>query len=923
MSHSQPFCIGLNCALGPDTLFTFLERLSNLADCYVHAYPNAGLPNAMKGYDETPISYAEKVEEYAKNNLINMIGGCCGSNPDYIKAISEIMKNYKPRQFEHIKKHNGRLMLSGLDEFIFRENLNFVNIGERCNIAGSLAFKKLMKEKKYEEALEIAKNQVENGAQLLDFNFDDSMIDGKATMMKFIRMCATEPNIAKVPFVIDSSKFFIIEEGLKNFQGKCIVNSISLKEGEEEFIKLAKKIKLYGSAVIIMCFDEEGQAVTTKKRMEIVERAYNILVNKVGLNPWDIIFDLNILTIATGLPEHNPYAIDFIRTAKSIKDKYPSVHISGGLSNLSFSFKGLNVLREAMHSIFLYHAIKSGMDMGIVNAGMLPVYDDIEPEMKDLIEDVILDRSEDGKHVERLLEFAEKLKSSTSKSIKKEKIIEEWRTQPAPERMKHALVKGINEFIEKDAEECLGLFPSPLNIIEGPLMDGMNVVGDLFGAGKMFLPQVIKSASVMKKAVNFLSPYIEAEKRSKNASKAGQGSSDENEIKYNGTILIATVKGDVHDIGKNIVGLVLSCNNYKVVDMGVMVTIDRIVEAIEKEKPDVVAFSGLITPSLDEMVYNSKYLQRHGYRLPILIGGATTSKIHTAIKIAPCYTGPVIHVLDASKSVVVVSNLLDPNVKDDYIQEIADEYEDLRNEFYENRVEKKFVSLEKARKMKFQIDWKNYIPFKPNNLGIHSIEANLKDLVKYIDWTYFFAVWSIRGTYPNRNYPKIFNDEKVGEEAKKLFNDALAMIEEIINNNSLKAKGVWAIFPCNSNDEDDIILYDPKNENDKIQIGVFHTLRQQQVTEAETPFVAMSDFIAPVNAGYIDYIAAFAVTAGIGLDELIEKYTKESDHYKVVMVKAVGDRLAEAFTEYLHEKLRKEFWGYAKDENLTPEDLLK
>jgi 5-methyltetrahydrofolate--homocysteine methyltransferase len=611
----------------------------------------------MKGYDETPESYAAKVEDYAKNNIINMIGGCCGSTPDYIYMLSKVMKNYTPRQFE--KNRNKKMMLSGLEEFVFRDNINFVNIGERCNIAGSLAFKKLLKENKYEEALEIAKSQVENGAQLLDFNFDDSMIDGKEAMKKFIRMCATEPSIAKVPFVIDSSKFFIIEEGLKNFQGKCIVNSISLKEGEEEFLNLAKRIKLYGSAVIIMCFDEEGQAVTSDKRMKIIDRAYNLLVNVVGIPPCDVIFDLNILTIATGLPEHNPYALDFIMTSKLVKEKYPDVHISGGLSNLSFSFKGLNVLREAMHSVFLYHAIKMGMDMGIVNAGMLPVYDDIDKEMRMLIEEVIMNKSEDGKHVERLLEYAEKTKGSKTTGNVKEKVVEEWRNFKPQDRLKHALIKGINQFIEGDCDTCLGLFPSPLNIIEGPLMDGMNIVGDLFGAGKMFLPQVIKSASVMKKAVNFLSPYIEEEKKAQNKDyDSSKG------IKHNGKVLIATVKGDVHDIGKNIVGLVLSCNNYLVIDMGVMVTIDRIKEAIDTEQPDIVAFSGLITPSLDEMVYNAKYLQRQGYRLPILIGGATTSKIHTAVKIAPCYTGPVIHVLDASKSVVVVSNLLDENIRD-------------------------------------------------------------------------------------------------------------------------------------------------------------------------------------------------------------------------------------------------------------------
>jgi 5-methyltetrahydrofolate--homocysteine methyltransferase len=928
--HSDPLCVGLNCALGPDTLFPFHERLSDIADTYVHAYPNAGLPNAMKGYDETPESYCSKLEEYAKNGLVNMIGSCCGSTPEYTKLIHDSIINsklYKPRKINPSNDFTKRMMLSGLEEFIFRENLLFVNIGERCNIAGSLQFKKLIKDGKYEEALQVAKQQVENGAQLLDFNFDDAMIDGKEAMKKFVRMCSTEPAIAKVPFVIDSSKFSVIEEGLKSTQGKCIVNSISLKEGEEEFKRLANKIKSYGAAVIIMCFDEEGQAVTVDHRIRIIDRVVNLLTNPehdVNFNASDIIIDLNILTVATGMEQHNSYAADFIKSCKIIKEKYPFLHISGGLSNLSFSFKGLNELREAMHSVFLFHAIKNGMDMGIINAGMLPVYDDIELKMRKLIEEVILNESSDGKHVERLIEFAENFKNSkTTKTsgvvtIKKE---DEWRITnvKASERLVYSLVKGISNYVEKDAADALEEFTSALSIIEGPLMKAMNVVGDLFGAGKMFLPQVIKSASVMKKAVNFLSPYIDAEKRKQNIDDP-TNSGGESEIKYNGTILIATVKGDVHDIGKNIVGLVLSCNNYRVIDLGVMVTIDKIVEGIKKYKPDIVAFSGLITPSLDEMVYNAKHLQRIACRLPILIGGATTSKIHTAIKIAPCYSGSVIHVLDASKSVVVVNNLLDPNLKDDFLQEISEEYECIRKDFYENKGDKNFVTLEKARKLKFQIDWKSYIPKKPKHIGVFPIEVQIEQLIPYIDWTYFFVVWGIRGKYPNRNFPKIFLDTTVGEEAKSLYEDSKKILDQIMGIKSLRAKGVYGIFECNSNEDDDIELYKPGTNE---LLTVFHTLRQQQITEAETPFVAMSDFIAPKSAGYKDYISAFAVTAGIGLQELIDKYTEEHDHYKVVMVKALGDRLAEAFTEYLHEKIRKEYWGYSPDEDLTPEDLFK
>lgn len=912
LSYAKPFCMGLNCALGPEQMYTFLERLSNIANCYVHAYPNAGLPNAMGEYDLNPDEFGEKLKNFAENGLVNALGGCCGSTPDYIKALYNSVKGVEPRNLKEKKIPGiGKLMISGLEPFIFRDEFNFVNIGERCNVAGSLAFKKVIKEHNFEKALKIAVDQVENGAQLIDFNFDDALIPGFDTMRKFVRLCATEPNVAKAPFVIDSSKFDICIEGLKNFQGKCIVNSISLKVGEEEFIEQAKMIKRYGAAVIVMCFDEEGQAVDADRRIKIVDRAYDILVNKLGYEPQDIIIDPNVLTICTGLEEHNSYGADFIESCRRIKQKYPLLNISGGISNLSFSFKGLNELREAMHSVFLYHAIKVGLNMGIVNAGNLVIYETIKPELRDLIEACVLNKSHDGNHVERLLNYAEKMKlegNTGKKEVSKKQ--EEWRSLDYKEKLQHALVKGIPDYIEVDCEEARNSLPSPLNVIEGPLMGGMNIVGELFGAGKMFLPQVIKSASVMKKAVGYLTPYIEEEKRKNNTVKVSE---------FNGTIIISTVKGDVHDIGKNIVGLVLSCNNYRVIDLGVMCQIEKVVDAIKKYDPDIVAFSGLITPSLDEMVYNIKYLEKIGFKKPIMIGGATTSKIHTAVKLAPWYSGQVIHTTDASKAVVNVNNLLDKNISNDFIQEIKEDYEETRKEFYASRKEKKTYTLEKARKNKFKINWKEYTPIKPKKLGVFPMEHNIEDYVEYIDWTYFFVVWGLRGKYPNRNYPKIFKDEKIGKEAQKLFEDAQLLLKEIIDKKLLKSKSVYGIFEANSNENDDIEIYNEKGEIHE----VFHTLRQQEVSEADTPNCAMSDFIAPKSAGYKDYFGLFATTSGLGIHELNEYYDKKCDSYMSIMVKAIGDRLVEAYTEFLHLKIRKEYWGYSEDENLNVDDLFK
>eukprot|EP01091_Cochliopodium_minus_P017900 TRINITY_DN7133_c1_g1_i1.p1 TRINITY_DN7133_c1_g1~~TRINITY_DN7133_c1_g1_i1.p1 ORF type:complete len:1255 (-),score=436.58 TRINITY_DN7133_c1_g1_i1:1-3765(-) len=899
--HADPFAIGFNCALGAEEMRPYIQRLSNFVNIPVLAYPNAGLPNALKGYDQAPERMGELLREFASSGLVNLLGGCCGSTPAHIKRISEAVSGVKPRRMPVVPE---LLYLSGMELFTFTKELNFVNLGERCNVTGSLAFKKLIKEENWEKAVEVARTQVENGAQLLDINMDEGLIDGVKVMTHFLNLLAGEPEIAKVPFVIDSSKFEIIEAGLKCTQGRAIVNSISLKEGEEQFIKVASLVKQHGAAVIVMAFDEDGQAVTVERKLEICTRSYNILTQKVGFKPYEIIFDPNILTIATGMEEHNDYAIYFIEAIKRIKAELPGAKISGGVSNLSFSFRGNEPVRQAMHTAFLYAAIKAGMDMGIVNAGALPIYEDIDPKLLKLSEDVIFNK--DPKATENLLEFAQSFKSGN----KVEKQEEEWRKNSAAERLKYSLVKGIDKHVIDDVEEYRLQVSLPLEVIEGPLMDGMGVVGNLFGEGKMFLPQVIKSARVMKKAVAYLVPFMEEERKRSN----------QQEQQFQGTVLLATVKGDVHDIGKNIVGVVLGCNNYRVIDMGVMVPCDKILSAAIENQVDVIGLSGLITPSLDEMVFVAKEMERRKMKFPLLIGGATTSKLHTAVKIDPHYTNPVVHCLDASKAVVVVNQLLDPKSRDDFAEDIAEEYSELLESWNPgNRV---YLSLEQARSNKLVIDFKNEPkPTKPSFLGVKVFKNfDLKKIREFIDWNPFFQVWNLRGTYPNRNFPKIFNDNAVGVEAKKTFDDANQMIDLLISKNLIEARAVIGFFNANSNDQDDILLYDEKKEK---VIETLHTLRQQAKLDNSNKYMALSDFIAPTSSGVDDYIGLFAASTGFGVEELVNNYKKENDDYSAIMVAAVADRLAEAFAELLHSMVRKELWGYSKEENLSLEDILK
>lgn len=791
------------------------------------------------------------------------------------------------------------LKLSGLEPLIITPETNFVNVGERTNVTGSRKFLRLIKEEKFEEALEVARDQVEGGAQIIDVNMDEGMLDGKEMMVKFLHLIASEPDIARVPVMIDSSKWEIIEAGLKCIQGKGVVNSISLKAGEEEFIYQAKKIKRYGAAVIVMAFDEEGQADNYERRIEICERAYNILVDKIKFPPQDIIFDPNIFPVATGMEEHRQNAMDFFRATKWIKENLPGAKVSGGVSNVSFSFRGNNVVREAMHSAFLYHGIKAGMDMGIVNPAMLEVYDDIPKDLLELVEDVLLDRKEDA--TEKLIDFAEKVKGGGKK---REKDLS-WREQNLEKRLEYALVKGIIEFIEEDTEEARIKYGSPLRVIEEPLMDGMNVVGDLFGSGKMFLPQVVKSARVMKKSVAYLTPFLEAEK----AKSGGRPAA--------GKILLATVKGDVHDIGKNIVGVVLACNNYEIIDMGVMVPCDKILQKAEEENVDMIGLSGLITPSLDEMVYVAKEMQRLDFKIPLLIGGATTSRIHTAVKIDPQYENSVVYVLDASRSVPVAGSLIGENTKLKFHQETKQEYEKMRIAHANRKQTKRFVSIEKARENHFKIDWENTEISKPNFLGTKVFEDyDLAEIENYIDWTPFFKTWELHG-----KYPQIFDDEIVGTEAAKLFQDAQILLKEIIKKKLLKAKAVIGIFPANANNQDDILIYKDENRNEIL--AKYRTLRQQQERRAGTPNIALSDFIAPEKTGKGDYIGSFCVTTGVGIEKLIEKYEAEHDDYNSILTKALADRLAEAFAELMHEKIRKEIWGYDKQESLSNEELIK
>jgi 5-methyltetrahydrofolate--homocysteine methyltransferase len=888
--------VGVNCALGSKQMRPYIEELSQIADRFTSLYPNAGLPNQFGGYDETPDFMAEQIAEYARSGFVNLVGGCCGTVPEHIKLIAEAVAGYKPRQIPDVQPY---LRLSGLEPLVIRPETNFVNIGERTNVAGSRKFAQLILSGDFEGALSVARQQVENGAQVLDVNMDEAMLDSEQAMARFLRLLAAEPDIARIPIMIDSSKWSVIEPGLKCLQGKCIVNSISLKEGEEKFKEQARKILEYGAAVVVMAFDERGQADVFERKIEICARAYKILTEEVGFSPQDIIFDPNILTVATGIEEHNNYAVDFIRATKWIKENLPLAKVSGGVSNISFSFRGNERVRQAMHSAFLYHAIKAGMDMGIVNAGQLDVYEEIPKDLLERVEDVLLNRRPDA--TERLIEYAEQVKHR-GKTIVKD---EEWRKASVEERLKHALIKGITDYIDQDTEEARQKYPGPLSVIEGPLMDGMNVVGDLFGSGKMFLPQVVKSARVMKQAVAYLTPFIEAEKAKGNGHRPA------------GKILLATVKGDVHDIGKNIVGVVLACNNYQVIDLGVMVSSEKILHVAEDENVDVIGLSGLITPSLDEMVHVAKEMERLGFTKPLLIGGATTSKIHTAVKISPNYGGPTIHVLDASRSVPTVSNLINPQSRDEYAQQIKREYQRLREDHERREGEKAYLTLEQARSNRPRFDWDKVPITVPKQLGITAFDDfPLQQIRHYIDWTPFFIVWEIPG-----RYPQIFDNPTYGQEARKLFDDANRLLDKIVERKLLKAKGIVGLFPANSVNVDDIDVY-TDDSREKV-LAVFHTLRQQAIKPNANPNFALADFIAPKETGVKDYLGAFAVTAGIGIESLVERFERDHDDYSSIMVKALADRLAEAFAELLHKLVRREYWGYAPDEELTNDELIK
>jgi len=915
ISHANPICIGLNCALGAVEMRPYIEAIGIATDAYVICYPNAGLPNTFGGYDETPETTAGHLKEFAEAGLVNIVGGCCGTTPKHIKAVADAVKGVTPRKPNKDANIN-EMLLSGLEPMKIGKMTNFVNIGERCNVAGSKKFCRLIKNGNFEEALAVAKVQVENGAQVLDINMDEGMLDGVSAMTKFCNLISSEPDISKVPLCIDSSDFAVIEAGLKCSQGKCIVNSISLKEGVEDFVHKAKIIKRYGGAVVVMAFDEEGQAADQERKVEICTRSYNILVNVVGFNRNDIIFDPNILTLATGMEEHDNYGVEFLTATKKIKGLCPGAKISGGVSNFSFSFRGFEKVREAMHSVFLYHAIKHGMDMGIVNAGALPVYDDIENELLNLCEEILWNKSPDS--TEKMLNYCQNNNSKANSTTTKDA---EWRNWSVEKRLEHSLVKGIDKFVVEDTAQARsdkGSYPRPLNVIEGPLMQGMSIVGDLFGAGKMFLPQVIKSARVMKKAVAYLIPFMEQEKQEMMAMNGEVG---DTEPQYAGKIVLATVKGDVHDIGKNIVGVVLGCNNYKIIDLGVMVPCDVILQTCKDEGADILGLSGLITPSLSEMVHVAKEMERTGINIPLLIGGATTSKQHTAVKIDPRYSQPVVHVLDASKSVVVCSSLLDEERKEEFMDDITDLYEDIREDHYESLTEKKYLSLEQARAKSLKTDWKTYKPVKPTFFGTKVIRnQDLQDLLPFIDWKYFFDVWQLRGRYPNGRYPKIFNDERVGAEAKRLYNDAQAILQKIIRNNLLEARAIVGFYPANSVG-DDIEVYE--SLEDTKPIAIFNGLRQQLQTDAKSTHHCLSDFIAPKESGIRDYIGVFATSAGFGCQELCDKYNNEHDDYNSIMVSALADRLSEAFAEKLHLDIRKDYWGYASEENLSSADLLR
>ena len=918
LKHAKPISIGLNCALGPDMLRQYLQELSRISNTFVSAHPNAGLPNEFGEYDLEPKEMAEHIEEWAASGFLNIIGGCCGSSPEHIKAMADAVVDKSPRTIPNIPIE---CRLSGLEPFnIGKDNL-FVNVGERTNVTGSARFKRLIKDGDYNTALEVAKEQVENGAQIIDINMDEGMLESKEAMVRFLNLIAAEPDIARVPIMVDSSKWDIIEAGLQCIQGKSIVNSISLKEGEENFLHQAKLIKRYGAATVVMAFDEDGQADTFERKVEICTRAYKVLVEKADFPPEDIIFDPNIFAIATGIEEHNNYGLDFIQATKVIKETLPHAMISGGVSNVSFSFRGNNPVREAIHSVFLYHAIQNGMDMGIVNAGQLEVYDNLPDELRNVVEDVVLNKNPEA--TEKLLDIAPNYVGDGSQKESKQDL--EWRTWPVEKRLEHALVKGIDAFVDEDTEEALNNLKRPIHVIEGPLMDGMNIVGDLFGAGKMFLPQVVKSARVMKKSVAWLEPFLLAEK-------------DSAEVSTNGKILMATVKGDVHDIGKNIVGIVLQCNSYEVVDLGVMVPAEKILQTAIDENCDIIGLSGLITPSLDEMVNVAQEMQRREINLPLMIGGATTSKIHTAVKIDPKFDGSVVYVPDASRAVGVAGKLMSKENKAHFHQEMKDEYDAMRVNRAANQRIKKSASLEQARANKVNIDWNSYQPPKPKIFngaiedtlikGEYSLETldnggvilqfndyPLNDLVDIFDWTPFFRSWELAG-----RYPAILKDEVVGIEATQLFADAKAMLKTLLDEKWLTAKAVLGFFPANSNGLDDVFLY-PK-DSDKSHTSLHH-IRQQMDRNNQSANFCLADFIAPKDSGKQDWIGSFAVSTGFGIEAHVKQFQKDNDDYNAILLEALADRFAEALAEKMHELTRKVFWGYASDETLSNEEVIK
>ena len=894
IAHANPISIGFNCALGVEELRPHVQAVATAASTYVSVYPNAGLPNEFGEYDDTPEHMAEHLADFARAGLINVVGGCCGTTPAHIGAIAEAVQGITPRKPQ---VPDNQLRLSGLEPLTFDTVTGFVNVGERTNVAGSPKFAGLIRDGNFADALEVARQQVLNGAQVIDVNMDDAMLEGEQAMTKYLNLIAAEPDIARVPIMVDSSKWTILQAGLRCMQGKGVVNSISLKEGPEPFIEQAREIMRFGAAVVVMAFDETGQAENYDRMVEICTRSYKILTEEVGFPASDIIFDANIFPIATGIDAHDNFSKDYIAAVKTIKETLPHAHTSGGLSNMSFSFRGNNAVREAMHSVFLYHAIKAGLDMAIVNAGQLTVYADIPEDLRNLVEDVVLNRRKEAQ--EELVEIADQVKGQAK--TKKEDL--SWREKPVAERMTHALVNGIADYIDEDTEEARQLFDKPLEVIEGPLMDGMNVVGDLFGSGQMFLPQVVKSARVMKKAVAYLTPYLEKEKAAAGDTRA------------KGKIVMATVKGDVHDIGKNIVGVVLQCNSYDVVDLGVMVPYQKILDTAKEENADIIGLSGLITPSLEEMTTVAREMKRQGLTLPLLIGGATTSKVHTAVKVAPNYDGPVIHVLDASRAVGVASNLLSDTLKDDFVTQISDEYEVLRDKHANRKKADNQATIATARANGFKDDWAAYGPAEPTFTGLKTFEDyDLAELVTRIDWTPFFRTWELAGTYPT-----ILDDPKVGEAARNLKADADAMLQKIVGEKWLTARAVIGFFPANSVG-DDVEIYTDANRAETVTTLNF--LRQQMQKDAKRPNFCLADFVAPKDSGKTDYVGGFAVTAGIGIESRLAEFKANHDDYSDILLKALADRLAEAFAERMHERVRQEFWAYAPGEELSNDDLI-